>query len=40
LPSDVEGTKVNATLKDGVLNIELPKAHHAKSVKIEAKAAS
>ena len=40
LPSDVDGTKVNATLKDGVLSIELPKAPHAKSVRIEAKAAS
>ena len=40
LPSDVDGTRVNATLKDGVLNLELPKAPHAKSVKIEPKAAS
>ena len=40
LPSDVDGSKVNATLKDGVLNLELPKAPHAKSVRIEAKAAS
>jgi HSP20 family protein len=40
LPTDVDGTKVNATLKDGVLNLELPKAPHAKSVRIEAKAAS
>ena len=40
LPSDVDGSKVSATLKDGVLNIELPKAPHAKSVRIEAKAAS
>ena len=39
LPSDVDGSKVNATLKDGVLNLELPKAPHAKSVKIEPKAA-
>jgi HSP20 family protein len=39
LPSDVDGTKVNATLKDGVLNIELPKAPHAKSMRIEPKAA-
>jgi len=39
LPSDVDGTKVNATLKDGVLNLELPKAPHAKSVRIEPKAA-
>jgi HSP20 family protein len=40
LPSDVDGSKVNATLKDGVLNLELPKPPHAKSVKIEPKAAS
>jgi HSP20 family protein len=39
LPSDVDGAKVSATLKDGVLNLELPKAAHAKSVRIEAKAA-
>ena len=39
LSSDVDGTKVNATLKDCVLNIELPKAPHAKSVRIEPKAA-
>lgn len=40
LPSDVDGSKVNATLRDGVLNIELPKAPHAKSVRIEPKTAS
>ncbi len=40
LPSDVDSSKVNATLKDGVLNIELPKAPHSKSVHIEPKAAS
>ena len=40
LPSDVDGSKVSAMLKDGVLNIELPKAPHAKSIRIEAKAAS
>jgi HSP20 family protein len=39
LPSDVDCSKVNATLKDGVLNIELPKAPHAKSVRIEPNAA-
>jgi HSP20 family protein len=38
LPSDVDGTKANATLKDGVLNLELPRAPQAKSVRIEAKA--
>jgi len=40
LPSGVDGTKVSADLKDGLLNIELPKAPHAKSVRIEPKAAS
>ena len=40
LPSDVDGSKVNATLKDGILNIELPRAAHAKSVRIEPKTAS
>jgi HSP20 family protein len=40
LPSDVEGSKVNATLKDGVLNIELPKAPRTMSVRIEPKAVS
>ncbi len=40
LPSAVDGTKANATLKDGVLNIELPKAAHAKSLRIEPKAVS
>src|SRR5271169_3306202 len=30
LPTDVDGTKVSATLKDGVLNLELPKAPRAK----------
>jgi HSP20 family protein len=40
LPSDVDGSKVNATLKDGILNIELPRAAHAKSVRIEPKSAN
>jgi len=39
LPSDVDGTKVNATLKDGVLSLELPKAPRAKGVRIEPKEA-
>lgn len=39
LSSDVDGTKVNATLKDGVLSLELPKASHAKGMRIEPKAA-
>jgi HSP20 family protein len=40
LPSDVDASKVNATLKDGVLNLELPKASPAKSVRIDTKEAS
>ena len=39
LPAEVDGSKVSATLKDGVLNIELPKAAHAKRIRIEPKAA-
>ena len=38
LPSDVDGSKASATLKDGILSIELPKAAHAKTVRIEPKA--
>ena len=38
LPADVDSSKVTATLKDGVLNIELPKAAHAKTVRVEPKA--
>jgi HSP20 family protein len=40
LPSDVDGANVDATLKDGVLSIKLPKAAHAKSVRVQPKAAS
>ncbi|MGH9680478.1 MAG: Hsp20 family protein [Candidatus Acidiferrales bacterium] len=40
LPAEVDSSKVSATLKDGVLNIELPKAAHAKTVRVEAKAAA
>jgi HSP20 family protein len=39
LPAEVDSSKVSATLKDGVLNIQLPKAAHAKAVRIEPKAA-
>lgn len=39
LPSDVDSSKVTAELKDGIVRIELPKAPHAKSVRVEAKAA-
>jgi len=40
LPSAVDGTRVNAVLKNGVLHIELPKAPNPKSIQIETKAAS
>jgi HSP20 family protein len=35
LPAEVDGSKVTATLKDGVLNLEMPKAAHAKTVRAE-----
>lgn len=40
LPADVDSSKLNATLKDGILNIELPKALHSKNLRIEPKPAS
>jgi HSP20 family protein len=39
LPVEVDSSKVSAILKDGVLNIELPKAAHAKTVRIEPRTA-
>jgi HSP20 family protein len=39
LPAEVDSSKVTATLKDGVLSLEMPKAAHAKTVRVEAKAA-
>jgi HSP20 family protein len=39
LPADVDTSKASATLKEGVLTIDLPKAVHAKAVRIEPKAA-
>lgn len=39
LPADVDSSKVTATLKDGILSLEMPKAAHAKTVRVEAKAA-
>ena len=39
LPAEVDSSKVNATLKDGILNIEMPKVAHAKTVRVEPKAA-
>lgn len=38
LPAEVDSSKVTATLRDGVLNIELPKAAHAKTIRVEPKA--
>jgi HSP20 family protein len=40
LPAEVDNSKINATLKDGILNIDLPKAPHAKSMRVEPKTAS
>ena len=39
LPAQVDTSKVSASLKDGILTIDLPKATHAKTVHIEPKAA-
>ena len=39
LPAEVDTSKVSAILKDGVLNVELPKAAHAKTVRVEPKSA-
>jgi HSP20 family protein len=39
LPAEVDSSKVSAMLKDGILQIELPKAAHAKAVRIEPKTA-
>jgi HSP20 family protein len=39
LPAEVDSSKVSAMLKDGILKIELPKAAHAKAVRIEPKTA-
>jgi len=38
LPSDIDTSKVNATLKNGMLTVELPKSARAKAVRIEPKA--
>ncbi|MHC4624154.1 MAG: Hsp20/alpha crystallin family protein [Planctomycetota bacterium] len=38
LPDDVESARVDATCKDGVLTISLPKAEKAKAVKVKIKA--
>jgi HSP20 family protein len=39
LPSEVDSSKVSAILRDGVLNIEMPKAAYATTTHIEPKAA-
>jgi len=39
LPAEIVSSKVSAILKDGVLKVELPKAPHAKAVRVEPKAA-
>jgi len=39
LPAEVDATEVRATLKDGILNLEMPKAARPQSVRVEAKAA-
>ncbi len=38
LPSSVDGEKVTAGMKDGVLEVNLPKKDRAKAKKIEIKA--
>ena len=38
LPSDVDSDKVEATLRDGILTVRLPKAEAAKARKIQVKA--
>ena len=40
LPAEVDTSKVNATLKDGILNLDMPKVAHAKSVRVEPKVSS
>jgi HSP20 family protein len=39
LPSTVDPSKVNASLKDGVLTIDLPKVASGKSIPIETRSA-
>jgi len=39
LPADVDAAKVSASLKDGILTLDLPKAATAKALRIEAKSA-
>ena len=37
LPVDIDTAKVNATLKDGILTLDLPKTAAAKAARIEPK---
>jgi HSP20 family protein len=37
LPTDVDSTKIDASCKDGVLTISLPKTERAKAVKVKVK---
>lgn len=37
LPVDIDPTKVSATLRDGILTIDLPKAPYARAVRVEPK---
>lgn len=39
LPVDVDANKVSATLRDGMLTVDMPKAPYAKAVRIEPKSA-
>lgn len=39
LPTEVDTNKVSASVKDGILTIDLPKAPHAKAIRIEPKSA-
>ena len=39
LPTDVDTNKATASVKDGILTIDLPKAPHAKAIRIEPKSA-
>ena len=40
LPAEVDSSKATATLKDGILNLEMPNAIHSKMVRVEPKVAS